>query len=49
MNTFSTNGSSYMTLDLQAGTYVAVCRVPDPASGTAHEHLGMVKQFTVKG
>ena len=47
MNAFSVNGSGYMTLDLQPGTYVAICNVPDPASGVAHSHLGMIRQITV--
>ncbi|MBV9169831.1 MAG: hypothetical protein JOZ81_07085 [Chloroflexi bacterium] len=47
MNAFSTSGSGYMTLDLQPGNYLAICNVPDPASGAAHSHLGMIKNFTV--
>jgi uncharacterized cupredoxin-like copper-binding protein len=47
MNAFSTGGSGYMTLDLQPGTYVAICNVPDPASGVPHAHLGMIRPFTV--
>jgi len=47
MNAFSVNGSGYMTLDLQPGTYVAICNVPDPASGVSHAHLGMMREFTV--
>jgi len=49
MNAFSADGSGYMTLDLEPGTYVAICNVPDPSSGTPHSHLGMVKEFTVQG
>jgi hypothetical protein len=49
INAFSADGSGYMTLDLRPGTYLAVCHVPDPASGLPHSHLGMVKQFTVQG
>jgi hypothetical protein len=49
INAFSADGSGYMTLDLQPGTYVAVCNVPDPASGMPHTHRGLLKQFTVKG
>ncbi|MCB0125986.1 MAG: hypothetical protein KDE58_27205 [Caldilineaceae bacterium] len=37
----------YMELDLTPGTYVAICHVPDPASGKAHDALGMVMPFTV--
>ncbi|MBV9355080.1 MAG: hypothetical protein JO023_06080 [Chloroflexi bacterium] len=49
INAFSADGSGYMTLDLQPGTYLAVCNVPDPTSGLPHSHLGMVKQFNVQG
>jgi hypothetical protein len=49
INAFSADGSGYMTLELQPGSYVAVCRVPDPASGVPHLHLGMLKHFTVPG
>ncbi len=47
MNGLSATGTGYMSLDLQAGTCLALCRVPDPASGVPHTHLGMVKQFSV--
>ena len=47
INAFSADGSGYLTLDLQPGTYLAVCNVPDQASGQPHSHLGMFKQFTV--
>lgn len=49
INGFSVEGSGYMTLDLEPGTYVAVCHIPDPATGIAHAHLGMIKTFTVPG
>jgi hypothetical protein len=49
INAFSPDGSGSMTLDLAPGTYLAVCHVPDPVSGVAHLHLGMVKHFTVAG
>ncbi|MCE7985511.1 MAG: hypothetical protein DYG89_30420 [Caldilinea sp. CFX5] len=38
----------WMDLDLTPGQYVAICHVPDPASGKPHEALGMVLPFTVK-
>jgi hypothetical protein len=47
MNGLTATGAGYMSLDMQPGTYLALCRVPDPASGVAHTHLGMVKQFSV--
>jgi hypothetical protein len=34
-------------LDLAPGAYVAICYIPDPASGKRHMDLGMVKQLTV--
>jgi hypothetical protein len=49
INAFSADGSGYMTLDLEPGTYLAICNVPDPRTGLAHTHLGMIKQFTVEG
>ena len=40
--------SGWLNLDLTPGDYVALCHVPDPASGKAHEELGMVMPFSVK-
>lgn len=48
INGLSMGRAGYMTLDLQPGTYVAVCEIPDPASRLAHQHLGMIKAFTVR-
>lgn len=39
--------SGWLNLDLQPGNYVALCHIPDPASGKAHEELGMVMPFSV--
>jgi hypothetical protein len=39
--------SGWVNLDLQPGNYVALCHVPDPASGKAHEELGMIMPFSV--
>lgn len=39
--------SGWLNLDLTPGEYVAVCHVPDPASGHAHSELGMVMPFSV--
>jgi uncharacterized cupredoxin-like copper-binding protein len=47
INAFSQDGAGYMTVVLEPGNYVAVCNVPDPASGAPHSELGMVKEFTV--
>lgn len=45
-----TSGETTATIvvDLQPGDYVAICNVPDPASGKSHLALGMIKQFSVK-
>ncbi len=37
----------YMELDLTPGTYMAICHVPDVATGQPHELLGMVMPFKV--
>jgi uncharacterized cupredoxin-like copper-binding protein len=39
--------TNYLPLDLVAGEYVAICFVPDPATGAPHAALGMVMPFTV--
>jgi hypothetical protein len=41
-------GAEVIYLHLETGNYVAVCFIPDPASGKSHLELGMVKEFTVK-
>lgn len=48
MQALSANESGIMHLDLEPGMYVAVCMVPDPATGNPHIALGMVKEFTVE-
>jgi hypothetical protein len=40
--------SGWVTLNLEPGNYVAVCFVPDPASGRPHFMLGMHQTFTVR-
>jgi uncharacterized cupredoxin-like copper-binding protein len=42
------DASGWLLLDLEAGDYVAICYVPDSASGHAHAELGMVLPFSVK-
>ena len=39
----------YIDLDLEAGTYLAMCFLTDEASGKRHVELGMLSQFTVGG
>jgi len=38
----------WIVLDLEPGNYLAVCFVPDPASGQPHAELGMVASFSVE-
>jgi hypothetical protein len=40
-------GEGWVHLDLAPGIYVAICYIPDPASGARHMDLGMVKTLTV--
>jgi uncharacterized cupredoxin-like copper-binding protein len=42
------DASGWLHLNLEPGNYVAICHVPDPASGHAHAELGMVMPFIVK-
>ena len=48
MNGLDAGRAGYATLDLTPGEYAAICLVPDPASGTPHVHLGMVKGFSIR-
>lgn len=40
--------TGWAVFDLSPGEYIALCFVPDPASGKAHIELGMITAFTVK-
>ena len=40
--------SNFVELDLTPGLYVALCYVPDPATGRPHLALGMVTTFVVR-
>ena len=40
--------SGWVNLNLTPGEYVALCHIPDPASGKPHMELGMVTPFSVK-
>jgi hypothetical protein len=40
--------SGWITLELTPGDYVAICFIPEPASGQPHFALGMIKSFTVE-
>jgi uncharacterized cupredoxin-like copper-binding protein len=48
MGALAPNTSAWVKLHLDPGTYIAVCFVPDPASGKAHAEMGMMNQFTVE-
>jgi hypothetical protein len=43
----ATGYSNFVELDLAVGEYVALCFIPDPATGKPHFALGMVRPFTV--
>lgn len=40
--------SGWITLDLTPANYVAICYLPEPASGQPHFALGMIEAFTVE-
>jgi len=40
--------TSWVNLDLSAGGYVALCHVPDPATGKDHAEMGMIQSFSVR-
>jgi hypothetical protein len=43
----ATGYSNFVEFEFEAGEYVALCFVPDPATGLPHILLGMVRPFTV--
>jgi hypothetical protein len=48
MQAINPGTAAYLHLNLTPGNYVAICHVPDPASGKAHSELGMILPFTVE-
>jgi len=44
----STGATAWTEVDLEPGTYAAICFVFDPETGTPHLMLGMVEVFTVE-
>jgi hypothetical protein len=48
MQGMATGLRGWAVLDLEPGTYLAVCFIPDPATGQPHLALGMVGSFTVE-
>ena len=39
--------TAYLETNFEPGNYVALCFIPDPATGEAHALLGMVTPFTI--
>lgn len=39
---------AFINFDLQPGNYIALCNIPDPATGKSHAELGMVMPFAVQ-
>ena len=48
MPNIAPGASEWQTLDLQPGTYVAICFDTDPATGEPHAALGMVGAFSAQ-
>lgn len=48
MQALDPNRSGLLHLDLEPGSYIAVCLIPDPGSGRPHADLGMIQEFTVE-
>jgi hypothetical protein len=43
----ATDYSNFVEFDFEVGEYVALCFIPDPATGKPHVALGMLRPFTV--
>jgi hypothetical protein len=43
----ATNYNNFVEFDFEVGEYVALCFIPDPATGKPHVALGMVRPFSV--
>ncbi|HEX7071751.1 MAG TPA: hypothetical protein VF190_13135 [Rhodothermales bacterium] len=48
MQAIDPGSSGWLHLDLTPGTYVAICHVPDLATGETHASMGMVMPFVVQ-
>lgn len=48
MQGLTAGSTGFFHVNLKPGVYVALCHIPDPTSGKAHEELGMVKPFVVE-
>jgi len=49
LGALSPGQTSWLALDLQPGTYIALCFVPDEQTGAPHAAMGMVQIFAVEG
>lgn len=47
LGALSSGQTSWLALDLEPGTYIALCFVPDEQTGAPHALMGMVQVFTV--
>ena len=47
LGALSAGQTSWLALDLEPGTYIALCFVPDDETGVPHALMGMVQVFTV--
>ena len=47
LGAISAGQTSWLALDLEPGTYIALCFVPDEQTGAPHALMGMVQIFTV--
>jgi hypothetical protein len=48
LQAISQGATAWVNLDLQPGTYIAICFVPSPTDGKPHFEHGMVMPFTVQ-
>ncbi len=48
MQAMGTDQTAWVRLNLTRGEYVALCFIPDPATGKSHLELGMIHSFTVQ-
>jgi len=48
MQAMGTDQTAWVKLNLTRGEYVALCFIPDPATGKTHLELGMIHAFTVQ-
>lgn len=49
MQGLNSGKSGWLTVDLQPAKYVALCVIPDQATGKPHAELGMIAEFDIAG